>query len=264
MQKTMRAIYPDGRQEVHVITEDTDTYTLLKNLIGGWLEYVPAHYHALQEHEVVIDEEGLNKDLAPNWVGSRLIGLDLTKYPPFRGPLVIVPYNPEDGPSPAQQRRNSTSPDNMVNLYARALEGDPEALETLGVSSPDEIMVIDSRTEAVHRLYLIHPDGQMERMSVSSTEEGHQWIHGKLGEAYRLPDEQCSVSAYAVIFSASPSDQRLNLPAQKAAGLKRTLRGPVVLVPTGQRDPSPTHQRLDEALSGDPQARADLGITAHW
>lgn len=265
MQKTIRAIYPDGRQEVHEITPDTDRYALLKKLIGGWLEYVPAHYHTLNEHEVVIDEEGLNKNLLPNWVGSRLIGLDLTKYPPFRGPLVIVPHDPEEGPSPAQQRVNSASPDNMVNLFARALEGDQEALNKLGVSSPDEIMVIDSRPEVTEVLYLIHPDGRAERRSVGDAQEGREWIESRLGrDAYRVPDERLGLTAYAVIYSARPADKRPNLPAQKALGLRAALHGPVVLAPTGEHDPSLLHQRLDEALSGDVQARADLGITANW
>ena len=110
MPNTVRVIHPDGRQELHELTPETRTYELLQKLIGGWLEYVPAHYHALGEHEVVIDEEGLLKDLAPNWAGSRLIGLDLTQYPPFRGPLVIVPHDPADGPSPAQQRRHAAAP----------------------------------------------------------------------------------------------------------------------------------------------------------
>ena len=65
MQPTMRVIYPDGRQESHPITPETDTYELLKKLVGGWLEYVPAHYHALQEHEAVIDEEGCSRSWPP-------------------------------------------------------------------------------------------------------------------------------------------------------------------------------------------------------
>ncbi|CAM3946159.1 hypothetical protein [Deinococcus frigens] len=86
MQKAMRVIHPDGRQELHNLTPETDSYTLLKKLIGGWLEYVPAHYHAIRDHEVVIDEEGMLKELAPNWAGSRMIGMDLTKYPPLARP----------------------------------------------------------------------------------------------------------------------------------------------------------------------------------
>lgn len=265
MLNTMRVIHPDGRQEVHELTPETDRYGLLKSLIGGWPEYLPAHYHALQEHEVVIDEEGLNKDLPPNWVGSRSIGLDLTQYPPLRGPLVVVPHAPEDGPCPAQRRRTSASPDNLVNLYARALEGDAQALKTLGVSDPEQITVIDARPEREHWIYLIHPDGRTERTALASTEAAHRWIDDQLGEAYRLPEQLCGVSAYAVIYSVCPGDRRPNLPAQKALGLKRPLRGPVVLAPTGQPDPSLAHQRLDEALSGrSGEARAELGLFARW
>ena len=264
MQKTMRVIYPDGRQEHHDFTPETDRYPLLKTLIGGWLEYVPAHYHSLQAHDVVIDEEGLLKNLAPNWTGSRMVGLDLAQFPPFRGPLVIVPHDPEDGPSPADQRRHAADPDNLMNLYARALEGDADALATLGVSGPEQITVIDARLTAQSHLYLMHPDGHTERHAVGGNDEAHRWIDGKLGEAYRVPPSGCGVHSYAVIYSAAPSDQRLNRAAQKAVGIAATFRGPVVLVPTGQADPSPAHQRLDEALSGDAVARAELGITADW
>ncbi len=264
MQPTMRVIYPDGRQESHPITPETDTYELLKKLIGGWLEYVPAHSHALQDHEAVIDEEGMLKELAPNWHGSRLIGLDLTQYPPLHGPIVIVPHDPEDGPSPAQQRQNMASGNNLVSVYARALEGDAEALATLGISGPDEITVIDAREAAPLHLYLMQPDGHTERQTVGGNDEAHEWIDGKLGEAYRVPPEECGVQAYAVIYSAAPGDVRPNGAAQKALDLQTPVYGPVVFAPTGQADPSPAHQRLSEALSGNAAARAELGITANW
>ena len=86
-----------------------------------------------------------------------------------------------------------------------------------------------------------------------------------MGEAYRVPPNACAVQSYAVIYSAAPSDVRLNHAAQRAVGIAATFRGPVVLAPTGQPDPSPAHQRLDEALSsGNPAARAELGLTADW
>lgn len=264
MQKAMRVIHPDGRQEVHELTPETDSYALLKKLIGGWLEYVPAHYHALQDHEVVIDEEGMLKELAPNWTGSRMIGMDLTQYPPLCGPLVLVPHDPADGPSPAEQRRHAASPDNMLSLYARALEGDADALAKLGVSSRDEITIIDAREAAPVYLYLMQPDGHTERHEVDGNDEAHRWIDGKLGEAYRVPPSACSVQAYTVIYSAAPGDTRPNRAAQKAVGLAAIFHGPVVLAPTGQADPSPAHQRLSEALSGNAAARAELGITANW
>lgn len=265
MQKFARAIYPDGRQDVREVREDTDTYALYRELVGGRLEYVAAHYHALSEHEVIIDEEGLVSGLAPNWIGSRLIGLDLTTYPPFRGPIVIVPHDPEDGPTPAQQRNQGVSPDGLLNLYSRALEGDPAALSELGVRSADDIMIFDARPEVLEILYLIHPDGRMERQAIDGADEGRAWVESKLGgEAYRVPPEHVRVSAYAVIYGAHPSDHRANAAASRALGLPFTIHGPVVLAPTGRADPSPFHQRLDEALCGDEAARAQLGLTAHW
>lgn len=264
MTRILRVIHPDGRQELTEIKPDTDTLSLLKNAVGGWIEYVPAHYHALNTHEVVINEEGLINNFPPNWLGSRLIGMDLTQYPPLHGPIVIVPHDPEDGPTPAQQRQHAADPDNLVNLYARALEGDTEALGSLGISSPEQITVIDARFLVPHHIYLIHPDGQTERRTVNSNDEGQTWIDSELGEAYRVPQRMCGVCAYAVIYSAAPRDMRSNLPAQKAVGLTMAVYGPVVLVSTGEPDPSPAHQRLDEALSGDCAARAELGLTADW
>ncbi|CAM3946122.1 hypothetical protein DEFR109230_17635 [Deinococcus frigens] len=179
---------------------------------------------------------------------------------------MLVPHDPADGPSPspAQQRRHAAAPDNLVNLYARALEGNADALAKLGVSSPEQITVIDAREAAPLHLYLMQPDGHTERYAVGGNDKAHRWIDGKLGEAYSVPTNACSVQAYAVIYSAAPIDQRPNRVAQKALGLKTLRYGPVVLAPTGQADPSPTHQRLDEALSGNAAARAELGIIADW
>ncbi len=264
MTRSFRVIHPNGQQDIVEIGPDADTLSLLKAAVGGWIEYLPAHYHALSTHEVVINEEGLVGGLPPNWIGSRLIGMDLTQSSPLHGPVVIVPHDPEDGPSPAQQRQRAASPDNMVNLYARALEGDVEALKSLGVDRPDQITMIDARFLAPHHIYLIHPDGHTERRAVGSNEEGQTWIDSKLGEAYRVPEAVCGVCAYAVIYSAAPGDVRPNIPAQKALALSCTVCGPVVLVSTGEPDPSPIHQRLDEALSGDAAARTELGLTADW
>ncbi len=61
---------------------------------------------------------------------------------------MIVPHDPEDGPSPAQQRQHTAGGNNLVNVYARALEGDAEALAHLGVRRPDQITVIDGRAAA--------------------------------------------------------------------------------------------------------------------
>lgn len=264
MTRSLRVIHPDGRQDVTEIGPDADTLSLLKVAVGGWIEYLPAHYHALSTHKVVINEEGLIDGLPPNWIGSRMIGLDLIQSPPLHGPIVIVPHDPEDGPSPAQQRQRAASPDSLLNLYARALEGDAQALQTLGISSPEQITVVDARPLAPHHLYLIHPDGQTERRTVGSYAEGQQWIDGHLGEAHRIPQRACGVRAYAVIYSAAPRDVRPNRPAQRAVGFTLTVCGPVVLVSTGEPDPSPLHQRLDEALSGNAAARTELGLTAEW
>lgn len=43
----------------------------------------------------------------------------------------------------------------FINLYARALEGDTEALRVLGVGRPEQITLIDARPTAQRLLYLI-------------------------------------------------------------------------------------------------------------
>ncbi|CAM4003015.1 hypothetical protein [Deinococcus marmoris] len=213
MQKIMRVIDPSGRQVIHEITPDTDIRALLKQSLGRWLEYVPHHRHALQEHGVVVDEEALVKELQPSWVGSRLIGVNLNQSPPLRGPIVIVPHDSEGNHSPKQQHEWV----NPVNVYARALEGDVEALVVLGLSSPEQITVIEVRPPVQHHIYLIHPDGHTERFGLCSNEESRWWIARKLGQANRLPDYACTVKAYTVLFSVAPRDKRPNLAAQQAA-----------------------------------------------
>ncbi|GGO37090.1 DUF3846 domain-containing protein [Deinococcus humi] len=264
MTPTLRVIYPDGRQDVTEIGPETDTLSLLRAAVGGWIEYLPAHYHALNSHEVVINEEGLIHNLPPNWIGSRLIGLDLTQYPPLHGPIVIVPHDPADGPSPAKQRQQATSPDSLVHLYARALEGDPAALTALGVNRPEDIAVIDARPQMRHFLYALYPDGRTERRDLEPLEEGRRWIAERLGVGQRLPPHTQQVSAYAVISSVAPRDPRPNSVAHAALGLSVTPCGPVVLIPTGTADPSPIHQRLDEALNGGKEACEALGLLLDW
>lgn len=264
MTPTLRVIHPDGRQDVTEIGPEADTLSLLRAAVGGWIEYLPAHYHALSTHEVVINEEGLIHNLPPNWIGSRLIGLDLPQYPPLHGPIVIIPHDPADGPSPAEERQRAASPDNLVNLYARALEGDAAALKALGVSRPEDITVIDARPPVHHFLYALHPDGRTERRDLEPIEEGRRWIAQRLGVGQRLPPHTQQVTAYAVISSVAPCDPRPNAVARAALGLSVTPCGPVVLIPTGTVDPSQVHQRLDEALNGAEEACRKLGLMLDW
>lgn len=165
--------------------------------------------------------------------------MDLTQYPPLHGPLVLVPHDPTDGPSPAEQRRHAAAPDNMLNLYARALEGDADALALLGVSSSDEITIIDAREAAPVYLYLMQPDGHTERHEVDGNDEAHSWIDGKLGEAYRVPPSACSVQAYAVIYSAAPGDTRPNRAAQRLSAWRPPFTARWSSRPQVRRTPHP-------------------------
>ena len=262
----MRILYPDGRQEVRAMPPQAELLDVLQGVVGGWIEYVPVQYHALQTHEAVINDEGLINDLPPNWPGSRMIGLDLAQYPPLHGPIVVVPHDPQDGPPPAQQRARASHPYSLLNLYARALEGDAKALGCLGAARAEDVCVIDARPAPTLTLYLIYPTGRIERYAPPHPEAGRAWIAGHLGEAHCLPHSAQVVTAYSAVFSVAPCERRPNQPAHAALGVQAPWQvpGPVVLLPTGVIDPSAAHQRLDEALSGNEQACAALGLSPDW
>lgn len=265
MSAQLRLIHPDGRQELRALRGETASLDELEAAVGGWVEYVSPTYHALSTHEAVINEEGAINGMAPNWAGSRLIGLDLTRYAPLHGPIAVIPHDPEDGPTPAQRRAGTA--DSLAATFARALEGDPVALRLLGVQRPEDITVIDATQDVTQHLYAVHPDGRVERCpATGDPADWHAWIDARLGPAVRLPGAAFVLTAYALLYSERPHDPRPNRPAGQAVGLHptRQLRGPVVLVPTGAADPSTTHQCLDEALHGDPAAGADLGLRADW
>lgn len=256
-------VYPDGRREVHPWPDDENArLPLMKAHVEGDIEYVPPSAHTLQTHEVVVNEEGMVDDLPPNWPGSRLIGYDLRRQPPLHGTVLIVPHNPQDPPL-AAQRRNARAHD---HVFALALAGDKEALAALGLQSPDQIAVIDTRPEPRVYLYLIHPDGRTERYEPNDRAASRAWVEERLGHAYRMHPSAHMVRAYAGLYAAQPKDPTPNVPASIGLGVwgMRHALGPVVLMPTGQPDETLLHDRLHRALNGDPEAQQETGLTPTW
>lgn len=257
-------IHPDGRREVLPWPADERArLPLMQQQVGGYIEFVNPSAHTLETHEAVVNESGMIDGLPANWPGSRLIGYDLAQLPPLYGPVIVVPHDPEDPPLEAR-RRNSREHD---DLYSRALQGDAEALAALGLTRPEQIVVIDARPTPTLYLYLIHPDGRTERFDPDySHAAGRAWVAAHLGHAYRVDPGSHDVRAYTGLYSARPTNPRPNVPAQVALGLRwtRPLLGPVILVPTGERDGTVLHERLDRALNGDAQAPQEIGLTLTW
>jgi len=84
-------LHPDGRREERPLPEGgTERLRALQDAVGGRIEYVSPAWHALQNWDVVINEDGLGR-LPVNAYGSRLVGLYLSQYRPWCGPIVLVP-----------------------------------------------------------------------------------------------------------------------------------------------------------------------------
>ena len=126
-------------------------------------------------------------------------------------------------------------------LGLRALAGDAQALAALGVTSPDQIFVIDTRPEP--RAYLIHPDGRVERYEPNDRAASRAWIEQQFGHAYRMHPEAHVVRAYTGLYAAQPKDPTPNVPVSIAPGVwgMRHALGPVVLMPTGEEDQTLLH-----------------------
>jgi hypothetical protein len=81
----IRALHPDG---TITILPDAEFETL-QAAVGGYIEYFPEAFHGLTTHEVVTNDD--YHGLPVNLFASRAIGLDLSKYHPIHGVVVLVP-----------------------------------------------------------------------------------------------------------------------------------------------------------------------------
>ena len=89
--RRMIILHVDGRCEERALPDDsTARYHALRDAVSGYIEYISPAWHGLQNWDVYINEDGLDR-LDPNASGSRLVGLDLSKYAPWCGPIVLVP-----------------------------------------------------------------------------------------------------------------------------------------------------------------------------
>lgn len=263
--QVIHVIHPDGRKETHPFNPEGNLNTLQK-AVGGYIEYLNPAYHALQNHDVVINEEGLGV-LPENWPGSRAIGMDLSACRPLSGPVCIVPHDPEDGPSPAEVRGMQARGETLLDVWLRALDNDPAALKQLGLTSAEQITVIDASVTPKKYLYLLHPDGLVERHASQNPEQDYEWVYRKLGPAYRFPRELFSVRAFEVLYAQATDHTTAphNPGVSKALGFDRAARlGTVILYPTGQADPSAEHERLSRALQGDEDMLQELGLKLAW
>lgn len=88
----MKVIYcaPDQNPELKEIASTDE----IRSMIGGWLELVRPRYLP-KPFLMLVDEEGLLKDLPVNLIGSVLYGLGSPS--PIVGPLVIAAEGIVDG-----------------------------------------------------------------------------------------------------------------------------------------------------------------------
>lgn len=88
----MKVIFcaPDHQPEIKEIDSNDD----IRDLIGGWLELVRPRYLPPQ-FLMLVDEEGLLKELPYNALGSVLYGLGAPS--PIVGPIVIAAEGLVDG-----------------------------------------------------------------------------------------------------------------------------------------------------------------------
>jgi hypothetical protein len=113
----IQILYPDGWiEKVQVKPENMDK--ALTKAVGGMFEYVSSAFHALQTHDVVINENGLGR-LPVNRFGSKYIGLNLSCYEPYFGPIVLVPLEVDENNLEAREHESS---------FFATLEVDPKLL----------------------------------------------------------------------------------------------------------------------------------------
>lgn len=117
-----------------------------------------------------------------------------------------------------------------------------------------------------HTLYLIHPDGRVERCCPTDEGAARAWVAATLGHAYRMHPHAHVVRAYMALYAASPKDPIPNVPASIALGVwgMRHALGPVLLSPVHTPDETLLRERLERALQGDPQAGREIGLTLTW
>ena len=136
MQK-MLILRPDGRCEEHELPEDESRrLEVLQAAVGGSIEYLSPSFHGLQNHDVVINEDGYER-LPRNAYGCRAIGYDLSRYAPLYGPIVLVPRM--EGASAARERAEQ---DAFFETLERVVNGELDPA-VLGYD-----FVIDAREEA--------------------------------------------------------------------------------------------------------------------
>ena len=84
-------LHPSGQREERELPADPDKHlAVLQAAVGGYIEYLSPAFHGLHNHEVVINEDGLER-LPLNTTGSLAIGMDLKFCQPLSGPIVLVP-----------------------------------------------------------------------------------------------------------------------------------------------------------------------------
>ncbi|GGR16176.1 DUF3846 domain-containing protein [Deinococcus ruber] len=82
-------LHPDGRREELTCTKETKV-SVMQAAVGGDIEFMSPAFHGLQNWEVILNEDGLDR-LPENFWGCRAIGMDARLYQPTCGPLVLVP-----------------------------------------------------------------------------------------------------------------------------------------------------------------------------
>lgn len=80
----IRVIQPDGTEQC--FDESKPPLERLQELVGGYIEPVPAVMHNLTTRIVLVDEDGMSKGLPPNLPGTLAIGCSQMLF----GPIVIV------------------------------------------------------------------------------------------------------------------------------------------------------------------------------
>ncbi|WP_027483136.1 DUF3846 domain-containing protein [Deinococcus pimensis] len=120
-------LHPNGSIESKQLPVETNArLRALQLAVGGPIEYLSPAFHRLDRHDVVIGEDGLHR-LPDNVIGSRIIGMNLTRYRPLCGPIVLVPRNEAEHGRIEDERKCA-----LAFL---------ERLET----NPDELLIVDFR-----------------------------------------------------------------------------------------------------------------------